>query len=675
MRSKILTATAFGAALLCSALVAGGSATVIEKRTKSDIRIALETSGHGWAKIDTDGLQVLVSGTAPSEAERLRTMTVISSVVEASRIRDNTDVVQTEDLTAPDFSLEILRNDDGVSLIGLVPSTTDRKALMSTVASFTQGGEVVDMLDVADYPVPKGWNTAYNFAVETLRTLPHSKISVEAGKVSVTAITASKREKSDIETALNRRKPDGLDLSYNISAPRPVITPFTLRFIKDDEGARFDACSADTDRAKTTILAAARKAGAEGDLGCTVGMGVPSTEWADAAAMGIAAIGQMGAGTITYSDTDIALDVPASVGNDAFDQAVADLETNLPDVFSLHSIHEQPKQVQAQIAQFSAARDASGKVVLRGRVTNAMQRDMVENYARAQFGSKDVSGATRVDDSLPADWGVRMMAGLAALDQLNSGQITVRPDILRVSGISGNAQASDEISRLLSKRLGEAARIDLSVRYDRRLDPVLGLPSGQECVTRLNNVLSAQKITFEPGSAKIDAAGETPVEALAKAYHNCEDYKLEIDGHTDSQGRDEMNMALSRDRANAVLEALAARGVPVRNLTAKGYGETQPIADNGTEAGREANRRIEFVLLDEQPLETGEPLPEATASATTPIVEEASKGEAQADQVGGTADTSSDAAQDPQITIPVAPAAKSPGKPKLRPADLKTSKN
>ncbi|WP_339114138.1 OmpA family protein [Thioclava sp. GXIMD2076] len=668
MRSKILTATAFGAALVCAALVAGGSATVIEKRTQSEVRVALETSGHGWAKVATDGLQVQISGTAPSEAERLRTMAVVSGIVDATRIRDNTDVTKIADLTAPDFSLEILRNDDGISLIGLVPSSTDRKALMDEVASFTQGGEVVDMLDEADYPVPVGWNTAYQFAVDTLASLPHSKISVEAGKVSVTAITSSKREKSDIETALTRRKPDGLDLSYNISAPRPVITPFTLRFIKDEQGARFDACSADTDRAKTKILAAAKAAGATGDLGCTVGMGVPSTDWADATAMGIAAIGQMGAGTITYSDTDIALDVPASVSNDAFDQAVADLETNLPDVFSLQSVHEKPKQEQAQIAQFSASRDASGKIKIGGRVKDATQRDMIENYARAQFGSKGVSGSTRVDDALPADWGVRTMAGLAALDQLNTGQITVRPDILRVSGISGNAQASDEISRSLSKALGEAARIDLSVRYDRRLDPVLGLPSGTECATRLNNVLASQKITFEPGSAKIDADGATPIAALAKAYQNCEDYKLEVDGHTDSQGRDQMNLDLSQDRANAVLQALADRGVSVRNLTAKGFGETQPIADNGTEAGREANRRIEFTLLDEQPLDTGETLPEATATATAPIVEEAAEGEAQADQVGGTQDTSADAA------VSVAPAAQSPAKPKLRPADLDTSK-
>jgi prophage endopeptidase len=73
---------------------------------------------------------------------------------------------------------------------------------------------------------------------------------------------------------------------------------------------------------------------------------------------------------------------------------------------------------------------------------------------------------------------------------------------------------------------------------------------------------------------------------------------MEIGGHTDSQGREEMNLGLSQSRADAVLNGLLARGVLVSNLTARGYGETRPIADNETEEGRERNRRIEFRLQD-----------------------------------------------------------------------------
>ena len=75
---------------------------------------------------------------------------------------------------------------------------------------------------------------------------------------------------------------------------------------------------------------------------------------------------------------------------------------------------------------------------------------------------------------------------------------------------------------------------------------------------------------------------------------------MEIGGHTDSQGREEMNLNLSQQRAESVLIALQSRRILTGNLIPIGYGETRPIAYNGTEEGREANRRIEFTLATEE---------------------------------------------------------------------------
>ena len=75
---------------------------------------------------------------------------------------------------------------------------------------------------------------------------------------------------------------------------------------------------------------------------------------------------------------------------------------------------------------------------------------------------------------------------------------------------------------------------------------------------------------------------------------------MEIGGHTDSQGRETMNQTLSRSRAEAVLDALLSLDVLTTFLSAKGYGESFPIADNGTTEGRALNRRIEFTLLEDE---------------------------------------------------------------------------
>ncbi|MGI8513954.1 MAG: OmpA family protein, partial [Acidimicrobiia bacterium] len=68
------------------------------------------------------------------------------------------------------------------------------------------------------------------------------------------------------------------------------------------------------------------------------------------------------------------------------------------------------------------------------------------------------------------------------------------------------------------------------------------------------------------------------------------------DGHTDDQGPEDFNRDLSLRRAQAVLDYMVAAGLPAANLSPEGFGESRPIADNGTEEGRAKNRRIEFTL-------------------------------------------------------------------------------
>ena len=89
--------------------------------------------------------------------------------------------------------------------------------------------------------------------------------------------------------------------------------------------------------------------------------------------------------------------------------------------------------------------------------------------------------------------------------------------------------------------------------------------------------------------------------AIAEILQNCGEIPLEIQGHTDSQGRNSMNLELSEARAQSVLDYLRSRRMLTGSYTARGYGEESPIASNSTEDGREANRRIEFRLIRPEP--------------------------------------------------------------------------
>jgi OOP family OmpA-OmpF porin len=595
----MLAVAAFAMAALVSALIAFAADLLIENRSAAMVRSRILAEGLTWVEVQPDGLQIHLIGTAPNEAARYRVVNLTGSVIESSRIRDKLEVAPAKTVEAPRFSVEMLRNDDGIQLIGLLPEGAQGEKLAADAQALTPDIPLSDMLETAGYAAPAGWDAAFDYGVAALKLLPRSKISVAADHVDVTAIAASDAEKRLFEAELGRIKPEGIAVKVDISAPRPVLTPFTLRFVKDAEGARFDACSADTEKARTRILAAAQAAGVDGRANCTIGLGVPTPSWAVAAEAGIRAIDALGAGTITFSDADVTLLAAEGVSQADFDRVVGELQTALPAVFSLDASPPKPGSGVAQgPAEFTAVlAPETGKVELRGRLTDEMQRAAVDSFARARFGSSKVYVATRFDPDLPDGWPVRVLAALESLAQLDNGAILVRADTVEVTGVSGSQGAKARISQILSGKLGKGKTFKVNVRYDKALDPIASIPTPEECVQDVDAVLSKQKITFTPGSAELDAATGSVMSALASALKGCAAIRIEIAGHTDSQGSDQGNLSLSQARAEAVLLALQGRQVDVSGMIAKGYGETVPLADNGSEAGREANRRIEFTLM------------------------------------------------------------------------------
>ncbi|MEC8294432.1 MAG: OmpA family protein [Pseudomonadota bacterium] len=643
LSSYLLIAAPFGIAAALSVAAAGGIANIIEDSSELSIRNGLDDAGLTWAEVHADGLQVILTGTAPSEAQRFKAVSTAGGLVDAARVIDQMDVADSEALAPPRFSIEILRNDMGLSLIGLIPAGTDRAALIDAVRKITEDGKVSDLLQTADYPVPKGWDRSVSYAIDALRLLPRSKISIEAGKVSITAMTDSAEDQRMMERELTRKA--DMELVLNLSAPRPVLTPFTLRFLIEDGAARFDACSADSDAAAARILTAAKAAGLTSTApSCTVGLGVPSPRWAEAAEKSIAALAEIGGGTVTFNDADVSL--VAELGSDQarFDRVIGELENSLPPVFSLHSDLPQPVAAEeaTEAPEFTATLSPEGQVQLRGRMGGELARNAVESFATARFGSASVHNAARLDEAVPANWSLRVLAGLEALSLLSNGVVIVGPDLITVSGNTGREDASARIAGFLAQKLGDTQRFDIKVTYLEKLDPIASLPSPEECEMRINDILKTRKITFEPGSDTPAASAQAVLDDIAAVLKECgDDIKFEIGGHTDSQGRESMNQALSQARAAAVLTGLRERRLLTAAYRAVGYGEAQPIADNDTEEGREANRRIEFKLIrPEASTPEGESTLDAVA-ADTPAAG------ASADNA---ADTTSDSTQQTEDT-------------------------
>jgi OOP family OmpA-OmpF porin len=621
LRRKALIAGIFLLAGLLAVAAATAGALRIEAASARVVAQALAEAGHGWAQVATDGLHVRISGTAPDEAARFAALSEAGGLVAPGRIRDATDVLPPASIPPPQFAVEILRGDDRISLIGLVPGEAARARLVAAVERIANGAPVVDLLDSAQYPAPEAWDAAAGYAAAVLPDLPRAKLSVVPGRVRITAVAADETTKRRLATRLVRAAPEELSVALDLRAPRPVVAPYSLRFVFDAGGARFDSCTADSEAARNRIVAAATAAGVDEKIDCRLGLGAPSPEWGRAAAAAIGTVAGLGGGSVTFADGDVALVSAAGADADAFAAAVARLRQTLPPGFSL-TAQSPPERPAADAPEFMATRGPEGLVLLRGVLPDAGMRATVEALAEARFDRSELHMSLEEADGLPPGWSLRVVAGIEALARLETGSLRVELGTLTLRGTTGETTLRAELTGLLTDRLGEDAAIDLDIRYEERLDPQEVLPLPEDCVAQIDAVLAERQITFDPGSPTIDIGADIVIGRIADILTDCEpvEMRIEVAGHTDAQGREEMNLALSQSRAEAVIDALMRRGAPISELVARGYGEVQPIADNGTEAGREANRRIEFRLLSEddnteaRPASATDGAPEAAAT-------------------------------------------------------------
>ncbi len=155
--------------------------------------------------------------------------------------------------------------------------------------------------------------------------------------------------------------------------------------------------------------------------------------------------------------------------------------------------------------------------------------------------------------------------------------------------------------------IGAVARsVEGSQRVDNRVTVEGGslntpFPATESALTNGGADLSNQlnglgNVTFEAGSSDLTNEGAIVVDNVARLLEQSPGIRIEVHGHTDSDGDESANQVLSQQRAQAVVAALSQRGIDSSRLTAVGFGEAQPIAPNITAEGRATNRRIEFVV-------------------------------------------------------------------------------
>ena len=215
------------------------------------------------------------------------------------------------------------------------------------------------------------------------------------------------------------------------------------------------------------------------------------------------------------------------------------------------------------------------------------------NFFDAQYGAKDGDGDGVVDetDQCPGTpRGVQVDSVGCPLDGDNDG---VADYLDKCPNTPAGEQVDAQGCSLDSDGDGVADRDDACPNTPAG-EQVMSNGCGQEQSVVLRGV------NFEVNSAQLTVNAETILDGVAATLNSSPGFNVELQGHTDSSGSDSYNMNLSQNRAKSVKNYLVGQGVDGSRLTARGYGEEQPIASNDTKDGRAENRRVELKVLGDE---------------------------------------------------------------------------
>ena len=297
-------------------------------------------------------------------------------------------------------------------------------------------------------------------------------------------------------------------------------------------------------------------------------------------------IGKLKDGKITISDTTVSLSGMArDLGGR---EAIAAALKNLPEGFSVAA-----NDIKAPPYIFQAYKDpVAVTLTLSGYVPDNNVHAALAAAAGRKFFSEKVVDNLKASVGAPSGFAAAVLPALSALSRLSTGTLVVSDREVKLSGDAFYDAAAAQIRSNLAKDFPKAWQVkaDISVK------PAAAPVDATVCQQLFSDLLAKGKIRFESSRATIDADSAGLLDRLIETALRCPAANVEIVGHTDADGQDAFNQALSEKRAQAVADYLVKAGLPASRFTATGYGSTQPIATNDTDEGKAQNRRIDFVV-------------------------------------------------------------------------------
>lgn len=400
-----------------------------------------------------------------------------------------------------------------------------------------------------------------------------------------------------------------------VNAKEPeVAKPFKWAITHEDARIVLSGSVPNPDmRDKIVAAAKATFAGADVKDEMQYASGVPAS-YASGAQFGIDQLGKLAKGSASLSDNELTISGSADT-NDAYNAISAGLKA-LPEGLTLaksdiSAPKPPPVAVVTPAAQtpvttavatasssvaalapygFGAARDAD-KLTLSGNYPDDDMHSKILDATKSLFPGDVVNDQLTAAPGAPNGFANAALAGLNALSRLAKGTFSLSGTNAALSGEALYDGAVSSVQSGFAAALPDGFKAAPATIAVSAPAPAV---DAANCQSMLNGIVTKSKINFETGKAQISPVSSGLLDTIVATINRCPSSNIEVSGHTDSSGDEKANIALSEQRAKAVVTYLTTAGVQASRLTAVGLGSSHPLASNGTEEGKALNRRIEF---------------------------------------------------------------------------------
>ncbi|KAF0230915.1 MAG: hypothetical protein FD175_1362 [Beijerinckiaceae bacterium] len=540
-------------------------------------------AGLPWAKVELSGRDVRIVGEAPTPEARAQAIAVSEGIFGVRRANDAMTVLPE----AKPFVFTALRDGTKITLTGSVPPGATRAAVLEAIKAAAPTASVVDNLKNAR-GASEQFGQLAAFGLAELGKLSEGTLSISDATLSLSGRAADFAGSAALRTRLGAL-PAGARLNKGLAPGDilpPVAKPFSFSAERVAGGVTLSGFVVSED-AKARLLADARALGPPVRDSLQVADGAPAGDWTMAASLLVRELARLESGKAALMDEKASI---VGKGRDlvAEDDVRADLK-GLPAGYALTQVAIESRAVRPYL--FSATRGEGG-LTLAGYVPDSKTKAEILDTARRYFEGD------RIEDKLvealgaPKDFALAIRVGLQELSRLATGAtLSLTDGGLTVKGLALFDAAREQVATALRRDLpaGLKTTLDLGTAP---LPPPITLSA--ECQLLYRELLQRGTVRFKSGSADLSEESRAILDRLTVVTLRCVNARIEIGGHTDSDGNAQANAELSRRRAETVAIYFTQAGIPAARLEAAGYGQTAPVAPNDTAENKAKNRRIEF---------------------------------------------------------------------------------